>query len=265
MYFLVIQQDIASEFHPPQLKHEVLVEGRVAESPWVCGKAFRLSPCRSSVLKEIQPGLQYPAAGMEPGIEAPPAPREPGPSPYRHSEVAGAPREPLAGPHEFTVLYAFDDDHLESRHAGHVVGESGSVRPGDRRLGNVKVAGYRATTLLSSGDRLVEKAGLAEKRAQNIATLLRGLGVAGVTVEWKNEPEPADGRTGPFQTPRGRPESPLRRLLKKALTGWNACPTMFCKLLILHGGVGGFASDLPVAQPFSAPCLESGFAFGLIG
>src|SRR5208283_3530544 len=37
LYYLGIQQDITSEFHPPQLKHEVLVEGQVAEAPRVCG------------------------------------------------------------------------------------------------------------------------------------------------------------------------------------------------------------------------------------
>ena len=58
----------------------------------------------------------------------------------------------------------------------------------------VKVKGYRATTLLSNGERLVEKTGLAERRAQNIATLLRGLGVSDVSVEWKSEPEPGDGQ-----------------------------------------------------------------------
>ena len=58
-----------------------------------------------------------------------------------------------------------------------------------KRIGasSVKVAGYRATSLLSNGDRLVEKAGLAEKRAQNIATLLRGLGVSRLMVEWSSE------------------------------------------------------------------------------
>ena len=31
LYYLGIQQDITNEFHPPQLKHEVLVEGRIAD------------------------------------------------------------------------------------------------------------------------------------------------------------------------------------------------------------------------------------------
>jgi outer membrane protein OmpA-like peptidoglycan-associated protein len=99
------------------------------------------------------------------------------------------------GRQEFTVLYAFNDDYLEYA-ANQVVTEAAAYA---KRIGasNTKVSGYRATTLLSNGNRLVEKAGLAEKRAQNIATLLRGLGVAGIVVESKNEPEPGDGQTDP--------------------------------------------------------------------
>jgi outer membrane protein OmpA-like peptidoglycan-associated protein len=196
VYFLGIQQDITSTFHPPQLKHEVLVEGQVAERPRVCG-GIPLEPLSISVLKEISLACNT-LLPAEPGIEAPPAPRGAGPS-SRHSAVAAVPREPvagpLAGPHEFTVLYAFNDDYLEYA-ASQVVGEASAYA---RAIGasNVKVAGYRGATLLSNGERLVEKDGLAEKRAQNIATILRGLGVARVTVEWKNEPEPADGRTDP--------------------------------------------------------------------
>ena len=105
------------------------------------------------------------------------------------------PHEPLSGPQEFTVLYSFNDDYLEFA-ANQVVTEAAAYA---KRIGasNVKVAGYRATSVLSNGDRLVEKAGLAEKRAQNIATLLRGLGVSRVVVESKNEPEPGDGLTDP--------------------------------------------------------------------
>ena len=52
LYYLGIQQDIASEFHPPQLKHEVLVEGRIVEGPRVCG-GIPLRPLSISVIKEV--------------------------------------------------------------------------------------------------------------------------------------------------------------------------------------------------------------------
>src|SRR5262245_58743995 len=36
-YYLGIQQDIGAEFHPPQLKHDLLVEGTVSDEPKICG------------------------------------------------------------------------------------------------------------------------------------------------------------------------------------------------------------------------------------
>jgi outer membrane protein OmpA-like peptidoglycan-associated protein len=192
LYYLGIQQDITNEFHPPQLKHEVLVEGRIADGPRVCG-GIPLKPVSISVLKEVNLACNT-LLPPEPGIEAPPALRGPGPSSHR-LEAGREPREPLTGRQEFTVLYAFNDDYLEYA-ANRVVNEAAAYA---KRIGasSVKVAGYRASSLLSNGDRLTEKAGLAEKRAQNIATLLGGLGVSGVTVEWKNEAEPGDGPTDP--------------------------------------------------------------------
>jgi len=189
LYYLGIQQDITNEFHPPQLKHEVLVEGRISEGPRVCG-GIPLQPLSISVLKEVNLACNT-LLPAEPGIEAPPAPRGPGPSSAR-PDTGRAPREPLTGRHEFAVLYAFNDDYLDYA-ANLVVTQAAAYA---KRIGasSVKVAGYRATTLLSNGDRLVEKVGLAEKRAQNITTLLRGLGVSGVTVDWKSEPEAADGQ-----------------------------------------------------------------------
>jgi hypothetical protein len=182
-YFLGIQQDITSDFHPPQLKHEVLVEGQVAAGPRVCG-GIPLKPLAISVLKEINLACNT-LLPAEPGIDAPAALRGPGPS-SRHPEPA-APREPLFGAHEFTVLYAFDDDYLDFA-GDRVVTEAANYA---KRIGakSAKVAGYRATTVLSDGKTLVEKSGLAEKRAQNIATILRGLGVANVDVSAKNDPE----------------------------------------------------------------------------
>jgi len=196
IYYLGIQQDITSEFHPPQLKHEVLVEGRITADPTaprVCG-GIQLRPVSISVLKEVNLACNT-LLPAEPGIDAPPAPRGPGPSSLHRTETASVPREPLTGPHQFTVLYSFNDDYLEYA-ANQVVAEAADYA---KRIGasSVRVAGYRATSLLSNGDRLIEKAGLAGKRAQNITTLLRGLGVSGVVTESKSEPEPGDGLTDP--------------------------------------------------------------------
>ena len=192
VYFLGIQQDITAAFHPPQLKHEVLVEGRVSEGPRVCG-GIPLQPVSISVVKEVDPACNT-LLPAEPGIEAPPAARGAGPASRRLTEPATT-AESLSGRQEFTVLYEFDDDYVE--YASIATVRKAAAYATKIKASAVSVMGYRATTLLSNGKPLVEKTGLAEKRAQAIATLLRGLSVAGVSADWKKEPEPGDGKTDP--------------------------------------------------------------------
>ena len=93
------------------------------------------------------------------------------------------------------MLYSFDDDYLD--YAGNQLVTEAIGYARRIRASSVTVAGFRAGTLLSTGERLTEKNGLAEKRAKNIETILRGSGVSNVTVGWKAEPEAADGQTDP--------------------------------------------------------------------
>ncbi len=189
LYYLGIQQDITSSFHPPQLKHEVLVEGTVAAGPRVCG-GIPLQPVSISVIKEVNLACNT-LLPAEPGIDAPPALRGAGPA-SRPLQLTRAPREPLTGRQEFTVLYSFDDDYLEFGPA-RAVNEAASYAK-QAKASSVKITGYSANSLLSNGQPLTEKPGLAEKRAQNVATLLRGLGVANVAVDWKNDAEPGPSK-----------------------------------------------------------------------
>ncbi|HEY4360510.1 MAG TPA: hypothetical protein VGN17_06060 [Bryobacteraceae bacterium] len=181
LYFLGTQPDVTEDFHAPELRHEVLAEGRVVPGPRVCG-GIPLQPVSISVMKEVNLACST-MLPPEPGIDAPVVSR---------SAKATA---PLAGPHEFTVLYSFNDDDLAP--AVNSVLTDAADYAQRIHASSVKMTGYRATTLLSNGNRMVEKEGLAEKRAQNIAALLAGLGVANVTVEWKAEATPADGRSDP--------------------------------------------------------------------
>ncbi len=192
LYYLGIQQDITSDFHPPQLKHEVLIEGTVVPGPRVCG-GIPLQPVSISVVKEINLACNT-LLPAEPGIDAPPALRGPGPS-SRRPEPVSTPRQPLTGRQEFTILYSFDDDYLQFGF-NKVVTDAASYAK-QAGTAKVQITGYRAASLLSNGQRLTEKAGLAERRAKSVATLFRGLGVTAVTVDWKSEAEPADGRTDP--------------------------------------------------------------------
>ena len=70
-YFLAIQQDIAAEVYPPQLLHEVLVEGTVVPGPRVCG-GIPFKPVKLSVMREVNRACNV-ILPAEPGIEAPPA------------------------------------------------------------------------------------------------------------------------------------------------------------------------------------------------
>lgn len=191
-YYLGIQQDITSDFHPPQLKHEVLVEGTVVPGPRVCG-GIPLHPVAVSVVKELNLACDT-LLPAEPGIDAPAAPRGPGPSSHPPAP-ASENRPALTGKQAFTILYSFNDDYLEF--GGIKIVNEAAAYAKQARAKSVTVTGYRAASLLSNGQTLTEKEGLAEKRAQNIATLLRGLGVATVTVSSKPDAETADGRTDP--------------------------------------------------------------------
>lgn len=178
-YYLGSQQDAGPDFPLPQLKHEVLVEGKVAGGPRVCG-GIPLQPVSISVLKEVNLACST-LLPPEPGFDAPAA---------RAAEA----RPNQSGP-EFTILFAFDGDSLAGEGAQIVMDAAAyAVRTGAAKT---QVTGFRATSLLSNGQRLVEKSGIAEKRAQAVATLLRGLGVKGVAAEWKDDPQPADGNGDP--------------------------------------------------------------------
>ncbi len=104
-------------------------------------------------------------------------------------------KEPLTGPHEFTVLFSFNDDYLEFA-GNRVVTEAAAYA---KRIGasKVKVAGYRATTVLSAAIALSKRPD-SPRSARRISRLcLRGLGVSGVSVEWKADAGLGDGSTDP--------------------------------------------------------------------
>src|SRR5262245_1426135 len=79
LYFLGLQGSSASEFYPPQLNHEVLVEGTVTNEPRICG-GIPLKPVRISVIAELnrgcntllpaEDGMEAPAVAAGRGVEA---------------------------------------------------------------------------------------------------------------------------------------------------------------------------------------------------
>ncbi len=104
-YYLTIQQDIQAELYPPQLLHEVLVEGTVAPGPRICG-GIPLKPVKLSVLPELNLSCNT-ILPAEPGIEAPPTRRPAGPSTRQAPVIVGG-AAPAGGPprERFTAPFA---------------------------------------------------------------------------------------------------------------------------------------------------------------
>ena len=188
LYFLGLQGSSSSEFYPPQLNHEVLVEGTVTNEPRVCG-GIPLKPLRISALPELNRACNT-LLPAEDGMEAPSAPARPGADDMRKPGTDTTRRE-------FTVPFDFDSDYL-TLHTTRIVGEAARVAK-SVKAAKIEAQGYRATTWLSNGKKFIEAQNVAEKRAKKVGEILVGLGLpaASVSVNWKGEPEPCDGVTDP--------------------------------------------------------------------
>jgi outer membrane protein OmpA-like peptidoglycan-associated protein len=177
-YYLGTQGSSSSAFYPPQLLHDVLVEAEVGDGPRVCG-GVPLKTVKVSVLPELNRACNT-ILPAEPQYSAPPSPPAPVPS------FADTTRE-------FVVPYDFDSDYI-TLHTSRIILEAARIA---RVAGatRVEIHGGRASTLLSDGRVLTERAGLGEQRATKMRTALAGLGVpaASIAVTWQAEPETPDG------------------------------------------------------------------------
>jgi len=200
-YFLAVQQDISADQYPPQLLHEVLVEGTVEPGPRVCG-GIPLKPMKLSVLPEVNPACNT-ILPAEPGIEAPPTHRPAGPSTRpANAPAAAAPAAPErpAPPfveREWKVLYDFDSVFLFSRDTRSV--SQAAEYAVASKAKHIDVVASRGATLLSSGKVLVEGQAVASRRAESVVTLLKGLGAdpASVNVRVVSTAPQPDGKTDP--------------------------------------------------------------------
>ena len=192
-YFLGIQQDITADFYPPQLLHEVLVEGTVVAGPRVCG-GIPLKPVHVSVLSEVNRACNT-ILPAEPGIDAPPAKRPAGPStrqaPVSTAAVPPKKPEPPFLEREFFVRYDFDSDFLFARDTRQLTDIAEYARVSKAQT--IEIAGYRGSTLLSNGSLLIEKANVSQLRAERVAAVLKGLGAPASAVRWIAEAASANG------------------------------------------------------------------------
>jgi hypothetical protein len=222
-YFLGIPID-ATGWSPPLQGHRILVEGVVAEGPRICGGIPLRSPAPGprgansgtvngaslpvppivSSLRELDPSCTVMLPAEEKYNNIVPK-RGPGPNPQGPKEtldelltgvLARSLKPPGPPPHaakEFTLTYDFDSELAaltiaEALQAAHYAKSINAKA--------VEVTGYRATTLLSTGEALKEMPQIGRLRAEEAASTLRRLGLppqTALSVSWKDEAEPGNG------------------------------------------------------------------------
>jgi hypothetical protein len=197
LYFLTLQTDVSAPVTPPWLGHRVLVEGVVKkDAPRICG-GIVLEPVKLSVLPEIDKSCNtiLPAEDRYNLTFEPPRP--PGPSKGRLAFDRGPARpaaeaEQPSGPREFKIEYDFNGKVM-FRHPRFLTPVLNYARAIDAK--EIEVIGYRVAALLSNGETIVEREGIAKERAEQVAELLQGAGLKGPKyhVTWKDEPPLVDG------------------------------------------------------------------------
>ncbi len=162
-YFLGSGGAVSDNFHPPQLEHEVLVEGTVAPGPKVCG-GVPLRPVKLSVLGELAPACRTMLPAQD-GIEAPPP------------QPRGAPDGWVIknGENGLTLYFEFDDDFLSV--PGSIAMNTFVSDFKKKGTARIEVTASRGSTLLSNGKVLNERAGVPQERLGKIVAVLKGLGV----------------------------------------------------------------------------------------
>jgi hypothetical protein len=191
-YFLTIQTDVSAPVTPPWLGHRVLVEGVLSDDAPICG-GMVLKPVSLSVIQELDGSCNTMLPAEERYNLTFEPPRPPGPSKGRLS--FGDPNTKPAAltlPHTFQLQYEFDG-MVAFRHAQILQQILELVRQTDSK--SLTITGYRAGSLLSSGQRMFEKEGIDERRAEQIVELLKGAGLTDVNYKllWKDEAKLANG------------------------------------------------------------------------
>lgn len=192
-YYLTIQSDVSAEVQPPMLGHQVLVEGIVSGEPAICG-GIVLEEVRLSVMPELD-GSCNTMLPAEDRYVIDFNPRPPGPSTGRlaFAQAPAASEAPLppTGPQSIDMHFDFDKG-VSFRHPA--VLQQILILARQIGAGSMKITGIRGAHLLSDGTLLAESAGVGRRRAEEIAGLLQGAGLAVPTeVTWTDGIAEADG------------------------------------------------------------------------
>ncbi len=219
LYFLGIQTD-SGGWGPPWLGHQVLVEGKLAEGPRICGGVALTSdyamPGPPSGTADGRPLPIPPVVSVMRELDAacntllPADPRfhiagRRGPGPNTAASALRKPPPPPGppivsppfAPKAFTLTYEFDSE-LAARTIGEALTAVQYAHAVNAR--EITITGYRGSTLLSNGGVAQEIPQIGQLRAQELARTLRKLGLPStsrLTVRWDSEISPADGVTDP--------------------------------------------------------------------
>lgn len=195
LYYLTLQADVSAPVNPPWLGHRVLVEGKRSDKPRICG-GIVLEPVRLSVIAEpdascnkVLPAEDRYNLTFEP-------PRPPGPSAGRLAfDTLPMPTKPAAvkrEPHHISLQYDFDG-LVNFKHPFQLAPALELARAMPAK--QVQITGHRAAVLLSDGTVLQEAEGVARRRAEQVAELLRGAGLTAprYEVRWDEAIATPDG------------------------------------------------------------------------
>jgi hypothetical protein len=193
-YYLTIQSDVSALVQPPLLGHRVLVEGVVSDKAPICGGVV-LEPVNLSVMPEIDSSCNT-MLPVDDRYVVDFNPRPPGPSGGRlaFDPVPGAPATPPPppqGPQTLQIYFDFDKG-VSFRHPGTLVNLIDVA--GKIGAKTMKITGVRGAHRLTDGTLLQETAAAGERRANEMASLLKGAGLTlPTTVEWRDGVAEADG------------------------------------------------------------------------
>ena len=185
-YYLGIQGGVAQDFYPPQMNHEVLVEGVIVEGPRVCG-GIPLKPVKTSVILEINRACNT-ILPVEDGIEAPERTLSRDPVSWVRTD----------SPRDTTIFFDFDNDFLSLHTVNAVQRMADQVR--QLKAAEIQVVSFRGSSKLSNGTIMTEQSAIAASRADKVREILIGLELPATTVKVQvvNDARQPDGVNDPW-------------------------------------------------------------------
>jgi hypothetical protein len=184
LYYLTIQSDVSAELQPPLLGHQVLVEGVVSNAPAICGGVVldevRLTamPERDANCNTLLPADDRYTIDFNPRPPGPSAGRlafAPDPAAPRAAPPLRAAEQQAEAPQRFEIYFEFDKG-VSFRHPS----SRSAIRQAARRseAKELVITGMRGAHRLSNGTLLEESPAVGQRRAEELAGLLSGAGLA---------------------------------------------------------------------------------------